>query len=283
MKKCRIIIAIGLLLVILATPALAYEELAKGSKGDEFVALQERLNELGYNVGSADGDFGKKTYYAVVEFQISNKLEISGIADVTTQSVLFGSDAKKIGFKDSKKDIIYELDAVVGEHIEGITRSGFSEDYITAVVGRENITFFVEIGTDTPAWLATNTTSNWREICSILYSYSEAFDGYTYVNEVSGDVITYKTTKNHWNNEPLTEDMYNKAEIGEFLKSISQKTEPYLQKRTDDEPVATAKPTVQPTSSPSSSSSVDWKAVGDAMRAIDTNGDGYLSMDEIFE
>lgn len=40
--------------------AATMEELARGSKGDQVVRLQERLNELGFSVGTVDGSYGKK-------------------------------------------------------------------------------------------------------------------------------------------------------------------------------------------------------------------------------
>ena len=69
-----------------------YEPLEKGAKGEAVEKLQERLNDLGYNVGRADGDYGKKTKRAVEDFQRANNLEVTGVADEDTQALLF-SDA----------------------------------------------------------------------------------------------------------------------------------------------------------------------------------------------
>ncbi len=68
--------------------------LQKGSKGDAVVKLQNRLNELGYSVGKADGDFGNKTKMAIEQFQSNNGLEVTGIADEKTQEILYSEDAK---------------------------------------------------------------------------------------------------------------------------------------------------------------------------------------------
>ncbi|MDO4864913.1 MAG: peptidoglycan-binding domain-containing protein [Clostridia bacterium] len=51
------------------TPEPGYETLQKGSKGEAVKRLQERLIELNYLTGSADGDFGNKTKEAVEKFQ----------------------------------------------------------------------------------------------------------------------------------------------------------------------------------------------------------------------
>lgn len=67
--------------------------LQKGSKGDEVVKLQNRLNELGYSVGKADGDFGNKTKAAIEQFQGDNGLDVTGIADEKTLELLYSEDA----------------------------------------------------------------------------------------------------------------------------------------------------------------------------------------------
>ena len=46
--------------------------LRKGSKGADVKTLQTKLNSLGFNCGIADGDFGTKTYNAVIAFQHIN-------------------------------------------------------------------------------------------------------------------------------------------------------------------------------------------------------------------
>ena len=53
-----------------AAPAEAagYQTLQKGSKGDDVKALQQRLIQLNYLSGTADGDFGGKTASAVELF-----------------------------------------------------------------------------------------------------------------------------------------------------------------------------------------------------------------------
>lgn len=57
------------------------------------VPLQRRLKTLGYAVGSVDGYFGSRTQRAVREFQKRNGLSVTGVADETTQRVLFSSSA----------------------------------------------------------------------------------------------------------------------------------------------------------------------------------------------
>lgn len=63
----------------------------RGDKGDEAKAVQERLIELGFLAGVADGDFGKKSEAAVMLFQKANGLEETGIADSITRHVMLSA------------------------------------------------------------------------------------------------------------------------------------------------------------------------------------------------
>lgn len=85
---------------LLPTPAAAgsaetvaiYEELKIGDSGESVLALQERLLELGYNIGTADGQFGKKTESAIRQVQILAGLEVTGSADQETQEIIWSED-----------------------------------------------------------------------------------------------------------------------------------------------------------------------------------------------
>ncbi len=76
-----------------ATAAPAYETLSGGSKGEAVVRLQERLTELGYSPGKADGIYGSGTKSAVRIFQQQNGLEADGTAGVKTLTVLYSENA----------------------------------------------------------------------------------------------------------------------------------------------------------------------------------------------
>jgi len=76
-----------------------YPTLSVGSRdGDDsaayVVALQNRLQELGYLASAADGQFGAMTETAVFRFQEVNGLTPTGIADDSTQSYLYSAEAK---------------------------------------------------------------------------------------------------------------------------------------------------------------------------------------------
>ncbi len=73
-----------------ATPSV----LSRGDSSSEVKAMQQRLIELGYLTGKADGVFGLKTYQALVAFQRSNLLTADGIAGSKTLSALSSSNVK---------------------------------------------------------------------------------------------------------------------------------------------------------------------------------------------
>ena len=79
-----------------AVPTLSPEEdaggytvLQKGMNGPEVKALQQALIELGFLNGSADGQFGSATEYAVINFQEMNSYPATGIMDANIQAFLY--------------------------------------------------------------------------------------------------------------------------------------------------------------------------------------------------
>ena len=70
-----------------------YTLLQPGDSGEEVMALQKKLYELGYTMTESDGTYGAGTEDAVRSFQSMNGLLVTGIADQTTQAVLFSSRA----------------------------------------------------------------------------------------------------------------------------------------------------------------------------------------------
>ena len=69
----------GLLLTV--NTALAFTNLQKNSRGPEVLQVQKCLKALGYSIPELDGVFGNSTYRAVMAFQRSNKIKITGVVD----------------------------------------------------------------------------------------------------------------------------------------------------------------------------------------------------------
>jgi len=62
--------------------------LRQGNRGEPVAALQRRLQQLGFDPGSVDGDFGPKTLSAVKAFQRSRGLEADGVVGPRTWNKL---------------------------------------------------------------------------------------------------------------------------------------------------------------------------------------------------
>ena len=64
-----------------------------GSKGDDAKLVQQRLIDLKYLTGTADGQFGSKSVAALKAFQTKNGLVADGVAGSGTNAVLFSYNA----------------------------------------------------------------------------------------------------------------------------------------------------------------------------------------------
>ena len=71
-------------------PLINNNVLSIGDTGEDVRKLQEQLVKLGYNVGSKgpDGDFGSKTYAAVIDFQRKHNLKDDGIVGPLTENAI---------------------------------------------------------------------------------------------------------------------------------------------------------------------------------------------------
>ena len=73
----------------------------RGDRGTGVAELQDRLAELGYDVGPVDGIFGKMTEAAVVGFQGEYRLDADGVVGVITKGAIAGllrPDGNVLGF-----------------------------------------------------------------------------------------------------------------------------------------------------------------------------------------
>lgn len=89
MKKTVVSIIAFILAMIMPIVGIAeFTNKEKGSKGNVVEAIQNRLIELGFLSGKADGDFGSGTEKAVKAFQADRGLEVTGIVDEVTYNAL---------------------------------------------------------------------------------------------------------------------------------------------------------------------------------------------------
>lgn len=97
-----------------------------GSRGGEVTQIQKRLQELGYDPGTADGIFGTRTQQAVIAFQQDMGLDADGIVGKNTLAALGlteggGSGGAYGGFSESDVGLLASIISAEsrGEPYEG--------------------------------------------------------------------------------------------------------------------------------------------------------------------
>jgi peptidoglycan hydrolase-like protein with peptidoglycan-binding domain len=74
------------------TTTIARPTLQEGSQGPDVVVLQQRLNALGLNVGTADGVFGAGTKAQVIAFQNQKAITpADGVVNAATWAALLAN------------------------------------------------------------------------------------------------------------------------------------------------------------------------------------------------
>jgi peptidoglycan hydrolase-like protein with peptidoglycan-binding domain len=74
--------------VLLASSSAAAPVLRSGARGPEVLAVQQRLQRLGYWLGSPDGDFGPLTVQAVYAYQKVARVGVDGEVGPATRAAL---------------------------------------------------------------------------------------------------------------------------------------------------------------------------------------------------
>ncbi len=87
-------------------PEIVYGTLQRGIKSDDVAAMQQRLIDLGYLTGTADGSFGQMTEDAIKAAQEAFGMEANGIADNDFQQKLFEGAPRPTPAPES--DVNYE-------------------------------------------------------------------------------------------------------------------------------------------------------------------------------
>ena len=80
--------------VTTTAPAAQHPTIQEGSTGADVIVLQQRLNALGYDVGTADGTFGPGTKAQVVKFQTAKGITpADGVVNQKTWDALLANPA----------------------------------------------------------------------------------------------------------------------------------------------------------------------------------------------
>ena len=104
-----------------------------GDTGLHVRQLQRKLKELGYFGGDATGNFGELTQQAVTAFQERNGLEATGIADLTTVTILYTGTA--LPMKDPQTLRVGDSSEEVSRLQTMLASYGFYDRNITGVYG----------------------------------------------------------------------------------------------------------------------------------------------------
>lgn len=97
-----------------------------GSKGEDVAVLQQKLKDLGYNVGNVDGHFGPKTHAAVEQFQSEMGLVVDGIVGARTWATI---NLDNVNSKPSNESNEEHLDVSDRIHAEAMSYLGEKEIY----------------------------------------------------------------------------------------------------------------------------------------------------------
>jgi len=105
--------------------------LREGMQGEDVLAVQMRLAELGYYTGKLDGVYGSGTVTAMKAFQGRNKLTVDGVCGPDTIAVLFSSAAI-----DQGSSVTPEPEPIPTDKPTDILRPGDRGDQVKSVQSR---------------------------------------------------------------------------------------------------------------------------------------------------
>ena len=115
-----------------------YPKLKTGAKDKDFdqpyvTYLQNRLIELGYISGTADGTYGKGTAKAVRSFQKNNGLKTTGVANAATQKLLYSDDSTIV--RSTANDTTYATDTTRVQSL--LVQWGFLASAVDGTYGKQ--------------------------------------------------------------------------------------------------------------------------------------------------
>ncbi len=103
MKRAVVILSLAVLMLVASVAAgdETFEIIARGSKGEQVVRIQERLFDLGYYFYKPTGSFQTVTRSAVLEYQAANGLTADGTVGEESYFALFDRSAVRAPFRAS--------------------------------------------------------------------------------------------------------------------------------------------------------------------------------------
>lgn len=142
MKRAVTMLLALAMLMMSASGALAYtyvKDYAMDDYDPQIKEIQQRMVELGYLTGGADGWLGAKTKAGILRFQLVNEMDQTGLCDQLFQEALFAEDAK------ASPQVLMSLDEL--KKMMGKPTKIVKYDMSGMVVGKDSAT--VELNNDT--------------------------------------------------------------------------------------------------------------------------------------
>ncbi|WP_303166594.1 NlpC/P60 family protein [Phascolarctobacterium sp.] len=98
----------------LAGTTIAFASFQRGDDGQEVLAIQKRLVELSYNIGTIDGEFGPATESAVKRFQADTGLEVDGVVGEATYKALMNKEMPPNRSNSIARNVMRAAYSVIG-------------------------------------------------------------------------------------------------------------------------------------------------------------------------
>ncbi len=92
----------------------AFASFQYGDDGQEVMAIQKRLAELNYSVGTIDGDFGSGTEAAIKRFQADHGLDVDGVVGSDTYRALMNKEMPPNRSNSSVRTVLRAAYSVMG-------------------------------------------------------------------------------------------------------------------------------------------------------------------------
>ena len=92
----------------------AFASFQRGDDGEEVLAIQKRLVELNYTVGTLDGEFGSATEKAVKAFQAAQGLEVDGVVGSATYRALMNKEMPPNRAQNIVRSVLRAAYSVIG-------------------------------------------------------------------------------------------------------------------------------------------------------------------------
>ena len=129
--------------------------LKSNDKGEDVIRIQTRLKVYGYNV-NIDGDFGAGTVYAIMNFQHTNNIEISGTVSGKTLDELYKTPTKDTVYKPATQSMLTANE---------VSTEAAYESTINSVESISNTNNFILVNlSEQKVYIFYGTNHNWKLI-----------------------------------------------------------------------------------------------------------------------